>query len=128
MAINRNQSEVEKAHQGECASRLSAASAKPAHSAIQSFNFNFKCLCGEEPKDEPAMIEHLTKALEAQPAAERTALKGIIAKIDQRLTELSYMTTGAYMTPDASEQFTWLSELKNTIKLVDAQEKARAKA
>ena len=66
--------------------------------------------------------------LRAPSAAERTALKDIIAKIDLRLTELSYMTTGAYMTPDASEQFTWLSELKNMINPVNAKERAEAKA
>ena len=66
--------------------------------------------------------------VETPPTEKRTALKDVIAKIDQRLSELSYMTTGAYMTPDASEQFIWLSELENMIKPVDAQERAGATA
>ena len=107
---------------------MSAASAKPAHGATQSNNIYFKCLCGAEPEDEPAMIEHLTNALEAQPAAERTALKALRAYCVYQRENFEKGIREKPTHPRVRDWSAYAVAYTDVINEIDAQERAGAKA
>ena len=152
MATDRNQSEVEKTHQGERASRLSTASAKPKQD-FPDCAFCAPCRCDDEcgcagavcwacshwyDKESGKVFVVLERADSAPSDAERTALKELRKKVERGPWITLYdcqdcgqlLTSTLYQIHNADHTVITLNYIDRMAMLaeIDAQERAGAKA